>query len=725
MLFWKLNTSTYAMDIETDNAAINSLVDIDGSVITPNTYIDGPIRRFTQTHQVSDKSGKKAQVYVNVVNAPLGLDYRSKVLPSEGNLRTIEPWVSAEEWLTVPKADSLKCTATTSYGRTLSADVGIELAKGRQRREFVTLTDYYDKAYASASQVEASQTATDGSGNSINIYGHAKDASGSYSIDTPIASISGLTACFQDLDALSGAGTTTQVTQKEHAIGKFSSKAVAGKKTKTRTSNYGIEYDLNMQAIKGSAPTGILGYYVNPSMATTCLGAIQGAVNAAKSGDTINAAAGTYNEDVNINKDLTLKGTGDPTADSFTLNAIFGTGSGGITAPIIYVNPTAKIQDGVTFASFGGTVNVAAGTYKENVMIDKSLTLNGASAGSTIVDGNKAGSVFTIGSSADVTLSDMTVMNGDALVGGGVNNAGRLNLKDVVVSGNNARGDIGGGGAIYNNGILTVTGSTISGNTAYGIDFTPRGGGIFNDASGMLTVDNSEIYENIAGDAGGIYNAGMLTISDSKIYNNFAESGTGGGILNNGISLDPSAVTLSVENCDIYGNFAYDVGGGIDNWGKAEIVNSRVFLNGHRVFDDGFELFTSNGGGIINAGSMDIRGSEVYENVAGYMGGGIANDGDAATINLIDSSVYSNTAYFAGGGIVNGIWATGTLNMVIGSYIADNTAGYTGGGIYNIGTVKFLDSIGNPVATWPGYDTTTDIYGFFKTHNNPDDIFQA
>jgi hypothetical protein len=170
-------TSTYAMDIETDNAAINSLVDIDGSVITPNTYIDGPIRRFTQTHQVSDKSGKKAQVYVNVVNAPLGLDYRSKVLPSEGNLRTIEPWVSAEEWLTVPKADSLKCTATTSYGRTLSADVGIELAKGRQRREFVTLTDYYDKAYASASQVEASQTATDGSGNSINIYGHAKDAS--------------------------------------------------------------------------------------------------------------------------------------------------------------------------------------------------------------------------------------------------------------------------------------------------------------------------------------------------------------------------------------------------------------------------------------------------------------------------------------------------------------------------------------------------------------------
>jgi hypothetical protein len=197
------------------NAAINSLVDIKGSVITPNMHINGPIKKFTQTHQVTDKSGKKAQVYVNVVNAPLGLDYFSQVLPRE-NLRTIEPWVSAEQWLTVPKADSLKCTATTSYGK-LSADVGIEFVKGKQRGEFVTLTEYDSKAYASATQVDASQTATDGSGNSINIYNHAKDSSGTYSIDTILNSGPYLpSAEFQRLDASSSAGLSSQVIQNEH-----------------------------------------------------------------------------------------------------------------------------------------------------------------------------------------------------------------------------------------------------------------------------------------------------------------------------------------------------------------------------------------------------------------------------------------------------------------------------------------------------------------------------
>jgi hypothetical protein len=62
-----------------------------------------------------------------------------------------------------------------------------------------------------------------------------------------------------------------------------------------------------------------------------------------------------------------------------------------------------------------------------------------------------------------------------------------------------------------------------------------------------------------------------------------------------------------------------------------------------------------------------------------------------------------------------------------GSSITDNTAYCNGGGIYNYyySTVNFLDSNGNPVATWPGYDTATDIYGFFTPHNIPDDIYDA
>lgn len=47
---------------------------------------------------------------------------------------------------------------------------------------------------------------------------------------------------------------------------------------------------------------------VNPGGTGGCFSSIQAAVNAAMPGDTINVAAGTYTEQVQINKTLTLKG---------------------------------------------------------------------------------------------------------------------------------------------------------------------------------------------------------------------------------------------------------------------------------------------------------------------------------------------------------------------------------------------------------------------------------
>ncbi|MEI6105138.1 MAG: hypothetical protein WCP70_14465, partial [Methanothrix sp.] len=439
-------SGSVSMNFDTfKTSALSSQIAINGATVTPSTVITGPVKRFEQTHAVKDKSGKRASVYVKVLNAPSGLTYSSIVLPKEGNLRTIEPWVSAEQWLTVPKADSIKCTATASYGK-LSADVGIELVKGRQKGEYVTLTEYYGKAYASATQVDASQTATDGSGNSIKIYNHAKDRIGSYSIDTILNS--GLylpPAAFQGLDASSSAGLSTQVIQNEHILGGFTSTAKAGKKTKTRTSNFGFEYDLNMQALKGSSPTGILGYYVNPSMATKSRGAIQGVVDAAQSGDTINAAAGTY---------------------------------------------------------------------MENVKIDKSLTLKGAGATKTIVDGNKKGSVFTIGMNnpnVDVTLLGMTIKDGigtlaivnddstyKSLCGGGILNYGRLTVTDSIIISNTA---YLGGGILNRGGTLVLTGILLTDNTA------GYGGGILNDDYGIVTMNDGSITGNIASyDGGGISN---------------------------------------------------------------------------------------------------------------------------------------------------------------------------------------------------------------------------
>jgi hypothetical protein len=161
------------------STAVSSQIAINGATITPSTAIAGPIPKFEQTHAVKDRSGKSASVYVKVVKAPLGLTYSSTVLPKEGSLKTTEPWVSAEQSLTVPKADSIKCTATASasLGK-LSASVGIEEMKSKSVGDYVTLTGYYGKAYASATEVEASQTATDGTADSIKVFAKASNKNG-------------------------------------------------------------------------------------------------------------------------------------------------------------------------------------------------------------------------------------------------------------------------------------------------------------------------------------------------------------------------------------------------------------------------------------------------------------------------------------------------------------------------------------------------------------------
>lgn len=205
-----------------------------------------------------------------------------------------------------------------------------------------------------------------------------------------------------------------------------------------------------------------------------------------------------------------------------------------------------------SLASPTDTISIAPATYTENLGIGISLKLVGANPQTTIVDGNHAATVIAIAKLANVTVSNLTIRNGQATYGGGISNSGSLTLYKSIVSGNTATLTCGrpcpvGGGGIVNYGVLTVNRSTINGNQAYpggvggGGALVASGAGIYN--KGRLTITNSTISgnevslgltqcrdpETFAG--GGLANYGAVTISSTTFDKNLVDaSGSQGNI---------------------------------------------------------------------------------------------------------------------------------------------------------------------------------------------------
>jgi len=169
-------------------------------------------------------------------------------------------------------------------------------------------------------------------------------------------------------------------------------------------------------------------------------------------------------------------------------------------------------------------------------------TIDGGSADITI-SGNNAVRVFEVGKGAELILNNLTVADGSASAtgfggsGGGIFNAGTLDVTNSTLSGNGAAD---GGGGVFNasTGTLRVNNSTLSGNSATDANSTTDAGGAIVNL-GSLTVNNSTLSDNSADKGGGIFNfSGTTTLHNTIV----ADSPTGGnclgGITDRGYNID-------------------------------------------------------------------------------------------------------------------------------------------------------------------------------------------
>lgn len=232
-------------------------------------------------------------------------------------------------------------------------------------------------------------------------------------------------------------------------------------------------------------------------------------------------------------------------------------------------------------ASGADIITLPAGTYSLTVTgldedaaatgdldVTGDLTLNGAGAKTTIIDGNATDRVlhvdplFAGAGNVVVLLNDLTLQNGHPTGatkdGGGILNQGKLTLTRCAVK-NNTTGTNGDGGGIYDDGGPEVTciDSTFSGNSA-------RNGGAVSN-SNTATFTNCTISGNVASDqGGGLFSTDSLTLLNSTVANNTATTTQGGGIYN----ADITGGQTFVKNTIVAGNTGGNCAGTITSQGN-------------------------------------------------------------------------------------------------------------------------------------------------------------
>lgn len=367
------------------------------------------------------------------------------------------------------------------------------------------------------------------------------------------------------------------------------------------------------------------------------------------------------------------------------------------TASVINVpgdQPT--IQAAVLAAADGDTIVIAAGTYPGGIVITgKSLTLQGAGAGVTILDG--ASTVRVISSDSSLTLQDMTVQNGtDMAMGGGVYCAADLALTRCHILSNTVVAAHAGFGAGVNAaGSASLRDCRLANNQILGEtgDFSQGAGLMASGRVGIVDcVFENNVIDTLAGSGGGLAALGHATIAGSQFISNSTSMQGGGAYFGGDLQISDSSfrdcragfggglavqyANLVMTRTQFISNTAEMGGGGAAVLYSGSIETQDCLFEDNLALETSTQSYSPGGGGLLlsDLSAPSTKGAGVQAD--------LSNGLRTFTTTLRGTTFLNNTATTSGGGVST------EGNVIVSdcrfegnvSQVSEHLGSYTGGG---------------------------------------------
>ena len=385
----------------------------------------------------------------------------------------------------------------------------------------------------------------------------------------------------------------------------------------------------------------------------------------------------------------------------------------------------STVQAGVTAVASGGTVDIAAGTYTEQVTISQSLTLNGAGAAVTTIKSPASLAIgsaeITMASGTSVAMSGFTVASGSTDADGIMDNDATLSATKIEIVG------FAAGVRVGNNGAATVTESAFVDNLN-GFDV----GSSTSDTS-TLTAHNNNLAGNETGvaniQASGSVDATLNWWGSTSGPTTSANPGGTGSTSAGNVDFSP---WLGDANLEPYDYLVFSTTAG-DNYvvtpdsGNTELVvttfGGTVVIDGRTITIPPLLLGTIPGGDTLgfagNGGTIGINGEAAPSN-------DLLAVRDTA-VEFFNSADHLNltTINFIGTGMTRDVTAQGSTNTfyIDGAGVSGPSGTLTG----DSGTNRFffvpvgggagskllgnIQGHGATTLNYSGYPVTDYIYG--------------